>query len=56
MSKNVVQFRSKREREKEVDLLAKYREIGIAAIAAANQSFRKTGKLAETRRTGTYHD
>ena len=57
MSQNVIQFRSKSQREKDVDLLAKYREIGIAAIAAANQSFRKEKKPAEKRRrTGTYHD
>lgn len=56
MPQNVIQFRSKRQREKEVDLLAKYREIGIAAIAAANQSFRKDKKLADKRRVSSFHD
>ncbi|GGE18716.1 hypothetical protein GCM10011390_42370 [Aureimonas endophytica] len=56
MSKNVIQFRSKHQREKEVDLLAKYREIGIAAIAAANQSFRKEKVTVEKRRVVHHHD
>jgi len=33
-------FRSKRERELESDLLKNYREIGIAAIAAASRAGR----------------
>lgn len=49
MSENSAKFRSKSDRANEVDLLAKYREIGIAAIAAANQSFRGK-KNAEPRR------
>lgn len=51
MNQKIVQFRSKSEREQEVDLLAKYREIGIAAIAAANHAFRKNSpNKAEARR------
>lgn len=50
MTQKTVQFRSKIEREQEVDLLAKYREIGIAAIAAANQSFRGKAQKTEPRR------
>ena len=41
MSENSAKFRSKSDRANEVDLLAKYREIGIAAIAAANQTFHR---------------
>lgn len=51
MTQTIVKFRSKSEREQEVDLLAKYREIGIAAIAAANHSFRKTSQKSEPRRS-----
>ncbi|KQT54189.1 hypothetical protein ASG43_00725 [Aureimonas sp. Leaf454] len=40
MNQSVVKFRSKSEREQDVNLLAQYGEIGIAAIAAANQAFR----------------
>jgi hypothetical protein len=51
MSETSTQFRSKRDRAGEVDLLAKYSAIGIAAIAAANQSFRGTAaKKTEVRR------
>lgn len=35
-------FRSKSERENEVNLVRNYREIGIAAIAAASHACRKT--------------
>jgi hypothetical protein len=56
MSQNVIQFRSKSQREKDVDLLAKYRDIGIAAIAAANQSFRKKQPAGEKRRVAVHHD
>lgn len=40
MNQTVVKFRSKTEREQDVNLLAQYGEIGIAAINAANQAFR----------------
>lgn len=50
MSENSAKFRSKSDRANEVDLLAKYREIGIAAIAAANQTFRKKTQKTEPRR------
>ena len=50
MSENSAKFRSKSDRANEVDLLAKYREIGIAAIAAANQTFRKKTQKIEPRR------
>lgn len=40
MNQTVVKFRSKSEREQDVNLLAQYGEIGIAAINAANQAFR----------------
>ena len=50
MSENSAKFRSKSDRANEVDLLAKYREIGIAAIAAANQTFRSKTQKAEPRR------
>jgi hypothetical protein len=50
MSDNSVKFRSKSDRANEVDLLAKYREIGIAAIAAANQTFRAKTQTVEPRR------
>ena len=40
MSEISTKFRSQRERASDVDLMAKYSAIGIAAIAAANQSFR----------------
>ena len=50
MSENSAKFRSKSDRANEVDLLAKYREIGIAAIAAANQTFRKKTQKSEPRR------
>ena len=50
MSENSVKFRSKSDRANEVDLLAKYREIGIAAIAAANQTFRAKTQKTEPRR------
>ena len=50
MSENTVKFRSKSDRANDVDLLAKYREIGIAAIAAANQTFRGKTQKAEPRR------
>jgi hypothetical protein len=50
MSENTAKFRSKSERANEVDLLAKYREIGIAAIAAANQTFRAKTQKTEPRR------
>lgn len=56
MSKNVIQFRSKSQREKEVDLLAKYREIGIAAIAAANQTFSKKKAAPQPRRVAAHYD
>ena len=56
MTKNMIQFRSKSQREKEVDLLAKYREIGIAAIAAANQSFRGPKQDESKRRAVGYRD
>ncbi|WP_161992697.1 hypothetical protein [Aureimonas leprariae] len=56
MSQNVIQFRSKSQREKDVDLLAKYRDIGIAAIAAANQSFRKAKPVVEKRRVAAHYD
>lgn len=36
-----VEFKSKREREQEVDLAKNYRAIGIPAIAAASQSWLK---------------
>lgn len=52
MSEKIVKFRSKSDRANEVDLLAKYREIGIAAIAAANQAFRgKQTSNSEPRRS-----
>ncbi|BDA83847.1 hypothetical protein Sa4125_13890 [Aureimonas sp. SA4125] len=51
MTETTTQFRSKRERAGDVDLLAKYSAIGIAAIAAANQSFRgSAAKKVEIRR------
>lgn len=51
MPEKIVTFRSKSDRDKDVDLLAKYREIGIAAIAAANQAFRgKPEKETASRR------
>ena len=37
-----LQFRSKRERENEIDLARNYRDIAIPAIAAANQACRKS--------------
>lgn len=40
MNQTVVKFRSKSEREQDVNLLAQYGEIGIAAINAANRAFR----------------
>lgn len=50
MSQTSTQFRSQRERASDVDLQAKYSAIGIAAIAAANQSFRRsTAKQTEVR-------
>lgn len=39
-----VEFKSKREREQEVDLAKNYRAIGIPAIAAASQSWLKAPK------------
>jgi hypothetical protein len=44
MNQTVVKFRSKSEREQDVNLLAQYGEIGIAAIAAANHAFRSKHK------------
>jgi hypothetical protein len=41
MIKTSVEFKSKREREQEVDLARNYRAIGIPAIAAASQSWLK---------------
>lgn len=41
MNQPHVAFRSKSERERESNLLSNYREIGIAAIAAASQACRK---------------
>lgn len=43
-------FRSKSERENEVNLLSNYREIGIAAIAAASQAARKDARDGAARR------
>lgn len=39
-------FRSKREQEQEKELLKKYRQIGIAAIAAASSVGRPDAKAA----------
>ena len=51
MSEISTKFRSQRERASDVDLMAKYSAIGIAAIAAANQSFRgSAAKKTETSR------
>ena len=50
MSETSTQFRSQRERAGDVDLMAKYSAIGIAAIAAANQSFRVSAKKTEISR------
>ncbi len=38
---DTLQFRSKRERENEIDLARNYRAIAIPAIAAASQASRK---------------
>ncbi|TFF22845.1 hypothetical protein E3C22_10290 [Jiella endophytica] len=40
-TKDNLQFRSKRERESEIDLVRNYRDIAIPAIAAASQAGRK---------------
>ncbi|MCB8836028.1 hypothetical protein [Aurantimonas sp. VKM B-3413] len=40
MKRDTIQFRSKREREQEVDLKRNYKEIGIPAIAAASRACR----------------
>jgi hypothetical protein len=44
MSAQSITFRSRAEREKEVLLVQNYREIGIAAIAAASQAVRAKPK------------
>ncbi|WAJ26604.1 hypothetical protein [Antarcticirhabdus aurantiaca] len=44
MSAQSITFRSRAEREKEVLLVQNYREIGIAAIAAASQAVRSKPK------------
>ncbi|MBP0614267.1 hypothetical protein [Jiella mangrovi] len=41
MTKDTLQFRSRRERENEIDLVRNYRDIGHPAIAAASQAARK---------------
>jgi glutaredoxin-related protein len=48
-----VEFKSKREREQEVDLAKNYRAIGIPAIAAASQSWLKA-KAPKLQRDETF--
>ncbi|MBO0905293.1 hypothetical protein [Jiella sonneratiae] len=40
-TKDTLKFRSKRERESEIDLVRNYRDIAIPAIAAASSATRK---------------
>jgi hypothetical protein len=40
MTQDNLQFRSRRERENEVDLVRNYRDIAVPAIAAASQAAR----------------
>ena len=46
-------FRSKRDREMEIDLVQKYRQIGIGAIAAASQACRPTPANTDIRRSAS---
>ncbi|MEX6504878.1 hypothetical protein [Jiella sp. M17.18] len=48
MKRDTIHFRSKREREQEIDLKQNYKEIGISAIAAASSACRQP--KAETTR------
>ncbi|MBO0664366.1 hypothetical protein LQ948_17475 [Jiella sp. MQZ9-1] len=42
--KDNLQFRSKRDRDAEIDLVRNYRDIAIPAIAAASQASRKIAR------------
>lgn len=46
-------FRSKRDREMEIDLVQKYRKIGIGAIAAASQACRPRPADNDARRSAS---
>lgn len=49
MSQHHFTFRSKSDRDRESNLVRNYREIGIAAIAAASQACRKDKAANDTR-------
>ena len=47
MTQDTLEFRSKQERDNEVDLVRNYRDIAIPAIAAASQACRKSTNAAK---------
>ncbi|MCQ0988386.1 hypothetical protein [Jiella marina] len=47
MTTDTLEFRSKQERDNEIDLVRNYRDIAIPAIAAASQACRKSTNAAK---------